>query len=125
MAATTGDTGKIFKMTKAKAWDGVISAGEYSHMTEVVGVKVYWYNEAKELHVGLVSPGKGFVAIGFDPEQRMMGANIILTTVKDGKVETWDDFGVAETSHSPDTSLGGRDNVLKAAGTESDKGTVV
>ena len=121
-------SGVLWKVTK-KAWagkvDGVIAEGEYPHSTEVVGVKVYWANNAEELHVGLASPGKGFVAIGFDPERRMKGANIIITAVKDGQVVTRDDFGIAETNHAPDTSLGGEDNVLAAAGTESEEGTVV
>lgn len=121
-------TGVLWKVTKA-GWagevDGVIAEGEYPHSTEVVGVKVYWYNDAEKLYVGLVSPGKGFVAIGFGPERRMKGANIIITAVKDSEVVTRDDFGIAETNHAPDTSLGGEDNVLKAAGTEDGEGTVI
>jgi glucose/arabinose dehydrogenase len=121
-------TGVLWKVTK-KAWagrlDGAIGEEEYPHMTEVVGVKVYWHNDAEKLYLGLASPGKGYVAIGLDPERQMKGANIILAAVKNGKVETRDDFGTAETSHAPDTSLGGQDNVLEAAGTESAAGTVV
>lgn len=121
-------TGTLWKVTK-RAWtgklDGVIGEEEYLHMTEVVGVKVYWHNDAEKLYLGLASPGKGYVAIGLDPERQMKGANIILAAVKGGKVETRDDFGTAETSHASDTSLGGENNVLEAAGIESATGTVV
>jgi len=121
----TGETGKVYRLVPPRAWDGVVNEGEYPNMTEVVGVQVHWYNDTEELHVGLVSPGKGFVAIGFDPVRRMEGANIILGYVKDGKVVTRDDYGVSQTGHAEDTRRGGEDNVLLAAGRESDKGTVI
>ncbi len=120
----TGDAGKVFKLTPAVTVDGMVGEEEYPHTTEVVGVRVYWYNDAENIYVGLVSPGKGYVDIGFDPERRMQGANLILTAVKDGEIATRDDYGVAQTNHAPDTGLGGEDNILDAAGAEDENGTV-
>ena len=58
--------------------DGAIGATEYAHSTEVVGIEVYWANDATYLRVGLVAPGTGYVAIGFDPVRQMECANFIV-----------------------------------------------
>ncbi len=105
--------------------DGVISEGEYAHSTEVAGVKVYWVNDGRVLCVGLVSPGTGYVAIGFDPVDRMLGANLVLGSVDEGVLTIRDDYGNAATGHDADTTLGGVDNVVSAAGHQWADQTVV
>jgi len=75
--------------------------------------------------VGLRSPGTGYIAIGFDPDHRMQGANYILCAVRNGQVVTRDDFGTGPLAHSSDVANGGRDNVLEAAGTERNGQTTV
>ncbi len=101
------------------AIDGVIYAGEYAHSTEAAGFEVHWSNDATLLRVGLISPGTGWLAIGFDPVSRMQGANFILGAVVDGKTIVRDDFGTGAVSHSPDTASGGTDDILEAAGCEA------
>ncbi len=98
--------------------DGAIGATEYAHSTEIVGVEVYWANDATYLRVGLVAPGTGFVAIGFDPVRRMEGANFILGYVEDGKGYFRDDFGTESTAHMADVDRGGVDNIVSSAGAE-------
>lgn len=105
--------------------DGAISEGEYAHSTEIAGVKVYWVNDGRVLCVGLVSPGTGYVAVGFDPVDRMLGANFILGSVDEGILTIRDDYGNAATAHDADTTLGGVDNVLSAAGHQWADQTVV
>jgi len=103
--------------------DGVVSPGEYRHtMTDpVTGISVFWQNDATVLHVGLVSPGTGWVGIGFDPDVRMQGADILIAAVVDGVLTIQDQFGVAQTFHSPDA----QQNVIQAAGTETGEATTV
>lgn len=98
--------------------DGAIGATEYAHSTEVAGVEVSWTNDATYLRVGLVAPGTGFVAIGFDPVRQMEGANFILGYVKDGKGYFRDDFGTEPTAHMADVDRGGVDNIVSSAGAE-------
>lgn len=107
------------------AVDGVISAGEYAHVTEIVDVEVHWSNDAQTLRVGLVSPGTGFVAIGFDPSDRMLGANVIIGSVAEGVLTIRDDYGNAALSHDADTRLGGVDNIVSAAGHQWADQTVI
>lgn len=105
--------------------DGRIADGEYPHQTNVSGVDVYWSNDAEQLSVGLVSPGTGYVAIGFDPEERMRGANYIIAFMQEGVLNIRDDFGTEPVAHAMDTNHGGYDNILASAGSEWPDETVV
>ena len=107
------------------AIDGIVFDGEYAHRTNAGGFEVHWSNDINYLRVGLVSPGAGYVAIGFDPEYRMKGANVILGAVENGRVMVRDDYGDAPVSHSADVLLGGTNDILEAAGTERNGRTTV
>ena len=109
----------------AYAIDGIIEEGEYPGHTVISGVAVYWSNNAEILKIGLVSPGTGYISIGFDPDRRMEGANFILAYMADGEIHTRDDYGIGMTSHGPDIDRGGVDNVLASAGVEWADSTIV
>jgi len=103
--------------------DGVIASGEYRHSLEdpMTGIRIYWQNDHQTLNVGLVSPGTGWVAVGFDPQNGMQGANIIMAAVSGSRLTIEDQFGTSPISHSPD----GSQDVLVSAGREAgDKTTV-
>jgi hypothetical protein len=105
--------------------DGTIKLGEYSGKVDLVGVEVNWSTDKNALRIGLVSPGTGWVAIGLDPQLMMDKANMILGAVVDGAVVARDDVGTGLFSHGPDTSAGGQDNLLAAAGREVDGKTIL
>jgi len=105
--------------------DGTIGEGEYPHRTAVVGVDVYWMNDTEQLHIGLVSPGTGYVSIGFDPEDRMLGADYIIAFMQEGDLHIRDDYGNQPIAHTQDTTAGGTDDVLASAGSEWPDETVV
>jgi hypothetical protein len=107
------------------AIDGVVFPGEYAHGTDAGGFEVHWSNDINYLRVGLVSPGTGYVAIGFDPDHRMKGADFIIAAVEDGRLLIRDDYGDGSVRHTADTLLGGTDDVIEAAGTERNGGTTV
>lgn len=98
--------------------DGIIHTGEYAHAIEAGGFRVYWSNDANVLRMGLFSPGTGYVAIGLDPDRRMKGANFIIGTVRNGRVEIRDDYGIATLSHGSDLDNGGTNDILAYAGRE-------
>ena len=98
--------------------DGIIHTGEYAHAMEAGGFRVYWSNDAIVLRIGLFSPGTGYVAIGLDPDRRMQGANFIIGTVRNGRVEIRDDYGIASLSHGSDLDNGGTNDILAYAGRE-------
>jgi hypothetical protein len=108
------------------AIDGVIQTGEYAHALESGGFRVFWSNDDMVLHLGLLSPGTGYVAIGLDPDQRMRGANYILGAVRgDGQLDMRDDYGTGLLRHEADDAIGGRDDILEAAGREVDGQTMI
>ncbi len=107
------------------AIDGIVFQGEYAHSMDAGGFEVHWSNDINYLRVGLVSPGSGYVAIGFDPDYRMKGANFILGAVDDGQLMMRDDYGNGPVSHTADTLLGGTNDILEAAGQEQDGQTTV
>ncbi len=109
----------------AAAIDGVIYEGEYAHSTEAGGFQIHWSNDASFLRIGLISPGTGYLAIGFDPDDRMQGANFVLAAVRSGQLWTRDDYGNGPLTHASDTSLGGTDDILAAAGREDEGKTYV
>ena len=105
--------------------DGTIAEGEYPHRTTVIGVDVYWKNDAEQLNIGLVSPGTGYVSIGLDPEDRMLGANYIIAFMQEGELHISDDFGSHPIAHTHDTNRGGTDDIVASAGAEWPDQTVV
>lgn len=105
--------------------DGTIVSGEYAHEMTITGVDVYWTNDEYRLRVGLVSPGTGFVAIGFDPERQMEGANFIIGSMHEGELTIRDDYGHESLAHMEDTARGGEDNIIAAAGNEWPDQTVI
>jgi len=107
------------------AIDGTIAQDEYAHAIEAGGFQVYWSNDQAFLRVGLRSPGTGYMAIGFDPDHRMQGANYILCAMRGGHVVTRDDYGTGPLAHEPDIAHGGRNDVVEAAGTELNGQTTV
>lgn len=100
------------------AIDGTIEEMEYNNMMldEATGMTVYWTNDKATLFVGLISPGLGYLSIGFEPERQMQGANIIIASIDGETLKIEDHYGNAPTSHRKDET----DNIIQASGSESD-----
>ncbi len=103
--------------------DGQIVDGEYprSAQDRGSGVTLFWRNGLVVLFAALQSPGTGWVSAGFDPVNRMQGANYIIAAVTSGGIVIEDHFGSGTTSHRRDR----REDILRAAGTASGGQTVV
>jgi len=97
-----------------------LCAMEYQHKLEVKNMQFSWTIEGDLIHVLLQAKTTGWVAIGFDPENAMQGANIIIGAVKDGKVKIEDHYGDRKRGHSSDAKLGGKNDVLNPDGSEVD-----
>lgn len=97
--------------------DGRIAEREYrNRITDAeTGMSVHWQNDGSVLYVGLVSPGTGWLSIGFGPERRMQGANIVIAAIDDGELVIEDHYGDTPTSHRVDEV----DHVIQAAGNEA------
>ncbi len=104
--------------------DGIIRDEEYPFKLEEAstGISLYWFNDESNLYIGLQSESKGWIAIGLDPERVMKGANFIFLANVNGEIIVRDDFGTGNFSHSPDTGLGGTENITRYAGQSTEKG---
>lgn len=91
----------------------------------VDGITLQWKVEGSSLNVILSAPTSGWVAVGFDPDNRMQGTNFILGYVSGGSVTLRDDYGNTQTSHISDISSGGSDDFTNPAGTEIDNTTEI
>ncbi len=108
--------------------DGAIEADEYKnhYHNAQINMDLYWSITGDDIYLGLKSPGQGWVAIGLDPTGPIMqGADILIGYIQNGRLYLADEYAADITSHIPDTQLGGRDDLLQKAGSESEQGTVL
>ena len=98
--------------------DGQIVELEYRNgmIDAETGMLVHWQNDDSVLYIGLVAPGTGWLSIGFGPENRMQGADIIIAAIDNGELVIEDHYGNAPTAHRKDDV----DHVIQAAGSEAE-----
>ncbi|WP_300671187.1 DOMON domain-containing protein [Desulfoluna sp.] len=101
---------------------GVSLAGEEAlDHTLVDGPLVFsWTVGDGALRVKLTGKTTGWVAVGFNPDKMMKGADFIMGYVKDGKVKVTDHFGNGERNHKADTRVGGRNDLTRTSGSEKE-----
>ena len=106
--------------------DGVIADNEYVKVQTVGEVEVYSRIDGDTLRLALKAKTNGFVAIGFDPAERMKDADIILGFVKDGKAVVADMYSTGVTGpHPPDDQQGGKNDVTVFGGSKKDGVTII
>ena len=105
--------------------DGVISADEYGNTRAYGDYSIYWSSDDEYVYIGMKARTAGWLAVGFGAEGFMKNADIIMGSVKDGRLSIMDTFSTGEFGpHPPDTQLGGSDDILDSAG-KSDSGYTV
>jgi len=117
--------------------DGQIAPHEYQFLyhNNELNMDLYWSldEDEGEIYIGLAAPAHGWVAFGLrEPEEEeteeervMEGVDIVIGYVSGGTLTIQDNYANAPTGHDADTALGGTDDVLEAAGSEDDWGTVI
>ena len=89
------------------------------------GFLLSWTVEGDEAVITMSAPTTGWVAAGFQTEGAMKNAQIAMGWVDGGEFALRDDFGTDFTTHAPDTSLGGTDDLVPVSGTEEDGRTTI
>jgi hypothetical protein len=104
--------------------DGIIDDNEYSnsYYDEPTGLRIFWNNDNTHLYIGVEATQDGWAAIGFDPEQAMKGANIIMIAMDEDTALIRDDFGDSPFTHKPDEDLGGSTDIIDFAGKNLEDG---
>ncbi len=89
------------------------------------GITFYWLVDQDSLRCVLKAPTMGWIGIGFDPSNVMQDANFIMGYVQDSVAYISDEWGTGTASHTPDTGLGGTDDIGDFGGFEIDNETII
>lgn len=108
--------------------DGVIGENEYAHEVSLAGEElvVYWRNDNEYLYMALKGKTTGWVAIGFEPTDKMKDADMVFGWVQDGNTVVIDAYSTGTYGpHPPDEQLGGTNDILEFAGREENGYTII
>lgn len=92
---------------------------------EAAGVMLNWEISGDTLCGWLTSPGKGWVAVGFNSKNELKGANLLMFAVSARGLEMEDRYIVAPGEHHADRELGGEMNITFAEAESHGKGDKV
>jgi hypothetical protein len=114
-----------FALILIVAFVAAASAEEAPVVAEANGIKLSIVFKGDTAEITVSAHTKGWVAVGFDPTNKMKDANFLIGYVKDGTAVARDDFGTANTSHKPDVDIGGKNDLISFSGTEADGNTTM
>ncbi len=100
-------------------------ASDYQHSLDIEKMNFSWSVNGDQLAVKISAPTTGWVAVGFNPTDKMKDADIVIGYVKKGKVTIEDDFGMGATLHKSDNKIGGKENVTVVGGSEENGTTTL
>ncbi|MDA3812630.1 MAG: DOMON domain-containing protein [Candidatus Cloacimonetes bacterium] len=83
------------------------------------GVTFKYKVDSADLHCILSANTSGWISVGFNPSSMMLDADLIIGYVSNGTGFMRDDWGISNTTHSSDISLGGTDNITFISSSES------
>ena len=129
LGATGEITVNILDVGMEPTLDGKITGGEYDETTEYGDgdFVLHWSIEGDTISIGMVGRTEGYVSVGFDPESRMKGADMIIGWVEeDGDVIVFDTYGEGETGpHPNDEENRGTYDILALGGSQSGGTTTI
>ena len=116
----------ITQVTKEWKSDGVISDGEYTTKKMIGEIEVSTRVDGDSVMVAMKAPTTGWISLGIDPEDKMKGADIWMSYVKDGKAAVVDMYSTGPMGpHPADDQQGGKMDITMISGTLQDGTTVV
>ena len=87
---------------------------------DVDGFDFSWRIEGENIRLRVGAQTTGWVAVGFDPDSVMRGANMLIGYVSGTEQVLEDHFGNTMVTHIPDTRAGGTDDIIEYEMTEAD-----
>ena len=101
------------------AADGVLGDKEYLGEMSYGDYEIRWSSDDQYIYIGIRAKTTGWVAVGLEPSSRMKDADMIFGFVKDRETTISDQFSTGTFGpHSPDTELGGTNDILEFGGKE-------
>ena len=116
--------------------DGLVGENEYSRSMLLQGparqgysggdIELSWKNDQDYLYLALNGSTDGWLAIGFEPQEWMKNADIILASVQGGKATVLDEYCTGNYGpHIEDTLLGGTNDIVEFGGSKTAGRTVI
>ena len=93
-------------------------ADGFSRVELAAGYTFTWKIVGSEIEATVSAPTTGWVAIGFNPANRMQGATYVIGYVQGTNVNIRHDWGHMPTGHQPVTQAGGTSRVTVLGGRE-------
>ena len=81
---------------------------------ELADMKAEWHYDNEEICIELTSPGDGWMAIGFNNKEGLVGSNLIMAAHINNKTTVEDQYVVALGQHPKVSSLGGESHIATA-----------
>lgn len=109
--------------------DGVISSGEYvSSKGFGPNYELYWRSDTQFVYFAIKAQTNGWVAVAFQPDisLKKLDADMVLGYVSNSQTTIYDLHATGIYGpHPQDTELGGTDNILEYAGSETGGFTII
>jgi hypothetical protein len=106
--------------------DGAITDVEYTKTKAFGDYEIYWTSDEQYIYIGMKAKTSGWLALGIQPGTKMKDADMVMGVVSDGKATIYDSFCTGDYGpHSPDTELGGTDDIIESGGQEVGGYTII
>lgn len=89
------------------------------------GMKICWQFNGDKVDFEVFAPTKGWLAIGFNEKSNLVGNNLIMGSVENGKVRVSDRYIVGFGNHQTVESLGGVNHLSDIEGEENKEETTI
>lgn len=89
------------------------------------GMSVEWIIQEDQINFEVFAPEHGWVAIGFNPENRLPGTHLIMGKIEGGSCTISDRYIVNFGNHQAAKELGGKNHLSNIEGRECWKGTLL
>lgn len=89
------------------------------------GMKICWKVEREEVHFKVFAPTQGWVAIGLNEQNKLVGSNLIMGAVDGDKVAVSDRYIVGFGDHRAVEKLDGISHLSNMDGIENSFGTTI
>ena len=99
--------------------------GYQSVTVDDLSFQLQWQIDGDMLNLQMAAPTTGWIAVGFEPTNKMKDANILIGYIADGTAMLRDDFGTGAVKHGADTDNGGSSDFTNLEGNETDGGTIL
>ncbi|PRX57861.1 DOMON domain-containing protein [Flagellimonas meridianipacifica] len=97
----------------------------FAQQVKVNQMDISWKFEDNAITFTASAPDDGWIALGFNSKNDIVGSNLIMVNVVDGKVNTEDLFVLGVGNPKPVNQLGSQSQVMGASGKESSEKTWV